>query len=151
MSAIEREALRLAWSALERLGRHVVRHEELQGDLRRVGEDDLDAIGRALTAADQLAAIDEGPLDPSVLNERIIDNFAKFRTRAQGLVGRRARIVKFYNGQDCGTSRKNIQGQVRKIVRADVALPMGLIILVEGYEYGHPYLTIDQWELEEET
>jgi hypothetical protein len=83
------------------------------------------------------------PLDPKALHQEIIASNEAFRTRAKGLIGRRIRVTAFYNGQPCGTSKKNLEGTELEIRGVSVS-DYGLSILPVGHLV---WMHIDQWEL----
>lgn len=86
-------------------------------------------------------------LKPAVIDAAFKDVVRQFNEAVQVLNGRQVRITSFYNGQACGRSRKNLEGTVQRIASAQVTDCNGLIIWLEGYQYGCPALVVDQWDL----
>jgi len=86
-------------------------------------------------------------LSPVAVDAAFKDVVRQFNDAVKNLHGKQIRITGFYNGQACGRSRKSLQGTVQRIASASVSDSNGLIIWLEGYEYGCPALTVDQWEL----
>lgn len=86
-------------------------------------------------------------LNPVAVDAAFKDVVRQFNEAVQVLKGKQVRITSFYNGQAGGRSRKNIEGTVQRIASAQVTDCNGLIIWLEGYRYGCPALTVDQWEL----
>lgn len=88
-----------------------------------------------------------GQLNPVAIDAAFKDVVRQFNEEVKDLKGKQVRITRFYNGQSCGRSRKNLEGSTQRISSAQVSDSNGLIIWLEGYEYGCPALTVDQWEL----
>lgn len=86
-------------------------------------------------------------LNPVAVDAAFKDVVDQFNEAVQILKGKQVRINGFYNGQACGRSRKNLDGTVQRIASAQVSDSGGLIIWLEGYQYGCPALVVDQWEL----
>jgi hypothetical protein len=70
----------------------------------------------------------------------------ELQEEAKWLIGRDIEIKSNYNGQDWGTSKKSLKGTIQKIASVFVDRD-GLFISIEGYQYGHPMLAIDEWIL----
>lgn len=85
-------------------------------------------------------------MNPIELNNAYRAVTEEFKEVAKKLVGRQVRIKKFYIGF-CGRSSKNLEGTVQRIASAVMSDYAGLVIWLEGYEYGITALTVDQWEL----
>ena len=86
-------------------------------------------------------------LDPKKIDAAFKNVVEQFNEAVAQLKGRQVRITAFYNGQPCGRSRRNLKGTVQRIASARVSDGSGLIIWLDGYQYGCPALTVDQWEL----
>lgn len=86
-------------------------------------------------------------INPHAIDAAFRETVIRFNERLRELVGKRVRIVGFYNGQSAGRSRKNIEGTIQTVAEACVSDCGGLIIFLKDYRHGCPALTVDQWEL----
>lgn len=86
-------------------------------------------------------------MNPRKIDAAFKDVVQQFNEAVAPLKGRQVRITTFYNGQSCGSSRRNLEGTVQRIASAQVSDGSGLIIWLEGYQYGCRALTVDQWDL----
>lgn len=68
------------------------------------------------------------------------------REHIKFLIGKKVLILSNYNGQDYGRSKPSQKGKIHKISQADI-VDGKIYIALRGFEYGHPFLELWEWEL----
>lgn len=81
------------------------------------------------------------------IQSEILKAVSDWEQRVKPLKGRHVNILSNYNGQDYGRSKKSLKGTEQVIAHAMVSDIHGVMISLEGYEYGCPFLEISEWEL----